>query len=134
MGGPIPQSPPDPTAEEILSLIESQMALEGPLLRILHAIQSAYGQVPQMALPLIAEALNITRAEVHGVMSFYHDFREVPAGRHVVKICRAEACQSVGANALAEGAGVTLAAFARSGAFDLYAHPDRILTGASDVA
>lgn len=98
----MPQSPPDPTAEEILALIDSQMALEGPLLPILHAIQSTYGQVPQMALPLIAEALNITRAEVHGVMSFYHDFREVPAGRHVVRICRAEACQSVGANALAE--------------------------------
>lgn len=91
-----------PSAEEISGLIDGQMALEGPLLPILHAIQSAYGHVPQSAVPLIAEALNITAAEVHGVMSFYHDFREVPAGRHVVKICRAEACQAMGGAALAD--------------------------------
>lgn len=84
------------------ALIDEQLHLEGPLLPILHALQEAYGYVPQEALPLIAEALNITKAEVHGVMSFYHDFREAPAGRHVMKICRAEACQAVGANALAE--------------------------------
>jgi formate dehydrogenase subunit gamma len=82
--------------------IDGQLHLEGPLLPILHALQAAYGYVPQEALPLIADALNITKAEVHGVMSFYHDFRDAPAGRHAVKICRAEACQAVGANALAE--------------------------------
>lgn len=98
----MPQSQPQPGAEEIAALIDDQMALEGPLLPILHAIQSAYGHVPQMAVPMIAEALNITAAEVHGVMSFYHDFREVPAGRHVVKICRAEACQAMGGAALAD--------------------------------
>lgn len=87
---------------EIQSLIDGQLHLEGPLLPILHALQDAYGYVPDDALPLIAEALNITKAEVHGVMSFYHDFRETPSGRHVVKICRAEACQAVGANALAD--------------------------------
>lgn len=87
---------------EIQTLIDGQLHLEGPLLPILHALQGAYGYVPDEALPLIAEALNITKAEVHGVMSFYHDFRGAPAGRHVVKICRAEACQAVGANALAE--------------------------------
>ena len=93
--------PPSPSAEEIAEIVASQLHLEGPLLPIFHALQEAYGCVPQNALPVIADALNITRAEVHGVMSFYHDFREVPAGRHVVKICRAEACQAVGAAALA---------------------------------
>ncbi|MBY6002779.1 formate dehydrogenase subunit gamma [Salipiger bermudensis] len=91
-----------PTSEELQALIDAQMHLEGPLLPILHAIQEACGHVPEAALPLIAETLNLSRAEVHGVMSFYHDFRKAPAGRHVVKICRAEACQSMGANALSE--------------------------------
>ena len=91
-----------PTSDDLQALIDAQLSLEGPLLPILHAIQEAYGHVPEAALPLIAETLNLTQAEVHGVMSFYHDFRKVPAGRHVVKICRAEACQSMGANALSE--------------------------------
>ncbi|MFV1875883.1 formate dehydrogenase subunit gamma [Nioella sp.] len=94
-------SQPAPSAEEIREIVASQLHLEGPLLPIFHALQDAFGCVPEGALPVIADALNITRAEVHGVMSFYHDFREVPAGRHVVKICRAEACQAVGADALA---------------------------------
>ncbi|MBR9841100.1 MAG: formate dehydrogenase subunit gamma [Rhodobacteraceae bacterium] len=91
-----------PTADEIQALIDGQMHLEGPLLPILHALQEAYDHVPEAALGLIAETLNLTKAEVHGVMSFYHDFRKAPAGRHVVKICRAEACQSMGANALSD--------------------------------
>lgn len=91
-----------PTSDDLQALIDAQMSLEGPLLPILHAIQEAYGHVPEAALPLIAETLNLTQAEVHGVMSFYHDFRKAPAGRHVVKLCRAEACQSMGANALSE--------------------------------
>lgn len=94
----------EPTAEALADLIETQLHLEGPLLPILHAIQEAYGHIPTAAVPLIAEKLNIGRAEVHGVMSFYHDFRTTPAGRHVVKICRAEACQSVGGADLAEAA------------------------------
>ncbi len=77
---------------------------EGPLLPILQAVQEEFGHVPQEALPVIATALNISRAEVHGVMSFYHDFREVPAGRHVVRICRAEACQAMGGTATADAA------------------------------
>ncbi|MGY9045816.1 hypothetical protein P775_06900 [Puniceibacterium antarcticum] len=93
---------PATTDAEIAKLIERHLNLEGPLLPILHALQSAFGHVPARAIPLLAEALNITKAEVHGVMSFYHDFREVPAGRHVVRICRAEACQAVGADALAD--------------------------------
>jgi formate dehydrogenase subunit gamma len=74
---------------------------EGPLLPILHALQAEFGYIDQAAEPLIAEVLNITRAEVHGVVTFYHDFRRAPAGRHVLKLCRAEACQSVGGDPLA---------------------------------
>lgn len=98
------QTTPAPLPEDIRELIASQMHLEGPLLPILHAIQESYGHVPQSAVPLIADALNIGKAEVHGVISFYHDFRDAPAGRHVVKICRAEACQAVGGTAVAEHA------------------------------
>jgi formate dehydrogenase subunit gamma len=75
---------------------------EGALLPILHDVQAAFGFVPQETLPAIAAALNISRAEIHGVVTFYHDFRQAPAGRHVVKICRAEACQAMGGVALAE--------------------------------
>ena len=73
----------------------------GPLLEILHAVQDELGCVPAEAVPLIADGLNISRAEVHGVVSFYHDFRRDPPGRHVLRLCRAEACQSLGADALA---------------------------------
>ncbi|EJZ21095.1 formate dehydrogenase subunit gamma [Rhizobium sp. Pop5] len=76
--------------------------LEGPLLPILHGVQEEFGYVPQEALPVIAEELNLSRAEVHGVMTFYHDYRDHPAGRHVLKLCRAEACQSMGGDAVAE--------------------------------
>jgi formate dehydrogenase subunit gamma len=62
-------------------------------------VQEAFGYVPQAAVPIIARELNLSRAEVHGVVTFYHDLREKPAGRHVVKICRAEACQSMGCEA-----------------------------------
>lgn len=72
------------------------------LIEILHDLQEAFGYVPDAALPEIAKALNIGKAEVHGVVSFYHDFRKSPAGRLVVKLCRAEACQSMGANAMLE--------------------------------
>ncbi len=98
----MPQPQSEPISDRISVLISEKLGLEGPLLPILHAIQEEFGHVPQGALPLIADALNISKAEVHGVVSFYHDYREVPAGRHVVKICRAEACQAVGGAALAE--------------------------------
>jgi formate dehydrogenase subunit gamma len=74
---------------------------EGPLLPILHALQEEFGYIDEAAEPLIAETLNITRAEVHGVITFYHDFRRAPAGRHVLKLCRAEACQAAGGDPLA---------------------------------
>ena len=92
----------DVTEAAITALIEAELVREGPLLPILHRLQSAFGHIPEAAVPMIAEALNIGRAEVHGVMSFYHDFRTRPAGRHLVKICRAEACQALGGQALAE--------------------------------
>jgi formate dehydrogenase subunit gamma len=83
-------------------ILAAHRGMEGALLPILHAVQHAFGHVPQEALPIIAKDLNISRAEAHGVMTFYHDFREKPAGRTVLKLCRAEACQAVGADALAE--------------------------------
>ena len=73
------------------------------MLPILHALQAEFGCIPREAEPLIANALNLSRAEVFGVISFYHDFRREPAGRHVLKICRAEACQAMGGVALADG-------------------------------
>ena len=84
------------------SIVQQLQDLEGPLLPILHGIQEEFGYVPRDALPVIAEALNISRADVYGVVSFYHDFRKAPAGRHVLKLCRAEACQSMGSDEVAE--------------------------------
>lgn len=71
------------------------------LIEILHDMQAELGHVPEAALPALAKALNLSRAEVHGVVTFYHDFHRHPVGRHVIKVCRAEACQSMGAEALA---------------------------------
>ncbi|TIN22378.1 MAG: formate dehydrogenase subunit gamma [Mesorhizobium sp.] len=94
-----------PASTEITSrtaaIIQELKGLEGPLLPILHGIQEEFGHVPKDALPVIAEALNISRAEVHGVVSFYHDYRSHPAGRHVLKLCQAESCQSMGSDAVA---------------------------------
>ena len=83
-------------------IIAARASLDGAMLPILHALQEEFGYVDQRATPLIADALNVSRAEVHGVVSFYHDFREAPAGRHVLKICRAESCQAMGVEALVE--------------------------------
>jgi formate dehydrogenase subunit gamma len=88
-------------ASRTTAIIEEFKGLEGPLLPILHEIQEEFGYVPAESLPVIAEALNISRAEVHGVVTFYHDYRSHPAGRHVLKLCRAEACQSMGGDAIA---------------------------------
>ena len=74
----------------------------GALMPILHALNERFGYVDERAVPLLADTLNLSRAEVHGVVSFYHDFRKAPAGKVVVKVCRAEACQSMGALALIE--------------------------------
>lgn len=97
-----PSSPPasEIAADEIAAIIKAHLDMDGPLLPILHALQAAFGHVPPSAHAPLAQALNITRAELHGVISFYHDFRAAPAGRQVLKICRAEACQAVGSTAL----------------------------------
>ena len=78
------------------SLIQDLQHLPGALLPMLHALQEEFGYIDPAAVPLLAHALNISKAEVHGVISFYHDFRHEPPGRHTLKMCRAEACQSMG--------------------------------------
>lgn len=90
-----------PTAD-IQSAIDrfAQRDMRGALLPLLHELQEEFGHVDPQAVPLIAETLNLSRAEVHGVISFYHDFRTEPPARHVVKLCRAESCQSRGAAAI----------------------------------
>lgn len=88
-------------AEDASEIINELKDLEGPLLPILHALQERYGHVDEAMVRLISAALNLSRAEVYGVVSFYHDFRKEPHGRHVLKVCRAEACQSAGGDALA---------------------------------
>jgi formate dehydrogenase subunit gamma len=86
----------------VQGIIEAHQGVEGAALPILHAVQEALGYVPEAVLPTIAKGLNISRAEMHGIVTFYHDFRHEPAGRHVVKLCRAEACQSAGSLAVAD--------------------------------
>jgi formate dehydrogenase subunit gamma len=87
--------------ERAQAIIADFREVEGATLPILHALQETFGHVPEAAFPLVAEALNLSRAEVYGVATFYHDFRREPAGRHVLKLCRAEACQAAGGDALA---------------------------------
>lgn len=86
------------------AICDRMAALEGPLLPILHEVQEEFGHIPEGALQTISKKLNLSRAEVHGVASFYHDFREEKAGKHVIKICRAEACQAMGADDLGDHA------------------------------
>ncbi|KRE11121.1 ATP synthase subunit E [Bosea sp. Root381] len=84
-------------------IVAGLASLEGATLPILHALQDEFGYVDPQAVPLIADALNLSRAEVHGTISFYHDFRTAPPPRRVVKLCRAEACQALGCEALVSG-------------------------------
>jgi formate dehydrogenase subunit gamma len=83
------------------AIIDAHAELPGAALPILHALQDRFGYIPDPAVPLIADALNISRAEMHGIVSFYHDFRHAAPGRHILRLCRAEACQSTGGTALA---------------------------------
>jgi formate dehydrogenase subunit gamma len=85
-------------ASEIIARLKH---MQGAALPILHALQETFGCVPEAAVPLVAEALNLSRAEVHGTVTFYHDFRKEPPGRRVLKLCRAESCQAAGGDALA---------------------------------
>jgi formate dehydrogenase subunit gamma len=84
--------------------VENHHGERGPLMAMLHELQSTLGCVPAAAVPLLADALNLSRADVHGVVSFYKDFRSEPAGRRTVRICRAEACQSLGSEQLVDHA------------------------------
>ncbi len=93
---------PDAVAQAVDAALAAYAKEPGPLLEILHAVQGELGCVPPEAVPLIADGLNLSRAEVHGVISFYHHFRERPPGRVVVQVCRAEACQSMNGDALAD--------------------------------
>lgn len=95
-----PESAAGPMMATVRAILAEHQDRPGALLPILHDVQHALGHVPQAALPTIAEALNLSRAEVHGVVSYYHHFRTEPAGQCVVQVCRAEACQSMGADAL----------------------------------
>lgn len=87
--------------DRIEHILRDYAGRPGPLLLVLHAVQNEFGYVPEEAVPLIADGLNLSRAEVHGVISFYHYFRRTPPGRHVVQICRAESCQAMNGDALA---------------------------------
>ncbi|MFM2120552.1 MAG: hypothetical protein RL722_2020 [Pseudomonadota bacterium] len=100
---PAPLQPAAP-APEVLAAVNEALAAHagepGALLPILHAVQDRLGHVPPSAVPLIAPALNLSRAEVHGVITYYHHFRREPAGRHVLQVCRAESCQARGGEQL----------------------------------
>lgn len=82
--------------ETVQNIVADLKDKPGALLPILHAVQNSLGYVPPESVPTIASALNLSRAEVHGVISFYHYFRDTPAGKHTVKICRAESCLAMG--------------------------------------
>jgi len=107
----------------VIERIQELQHLPGALLPILHRLQEEFGYIDDAMIPLVAEALNISHAEVHGVISFYHDFRRAPAGRHVLQICRAESCQSMGCNSLIEhvekSLGVSLGETTADGNFTL---------------
>ena len=87
--------------ETVRRIVGDLKGRPGPLIEVLHAIQGELGFVPPAAVPLVAAELNLSRAEVHGVVSFYHFFRSTPPGAHTVSVCRAESCQAMGGEELA---------------------------------
>jgi formate dehydrogenase subunit gamma len=103
MQAEIHRQPESWSEDRILEIVAAHRAERGPLLPILHDIQSTFGFIDPRSVPLVAEALNVSRAEVHGVITFYRDFRTTPGGAVEVRICGAEACQSVGADELIAG-------------------------------
>lgn len=94
--------------EDVTSIVSAMQDKPGALLPILHAVQNKLGYIPPKSLPLLAEGLNLSKAEVHGVVSFYHYFRSTPAGNYTIQICRAESCQAMGSRALESHAKKTL--------------------------
>jgi formate dehydrogenase subunit gamma len=117
------QSLSDVQRESVLRVIAKHKSRPGPLIEILHEVQASLGFVPPAAVRVIAEGLNLSRAEVHGVVTFYHFFRDHPVGRHVVRLCQAESCQAMGASALAAHAkrrlGIDFHETSADGAFTL---------------
>jgi formate dehydrogenase subunit gamma len=113
----------DTTRDTVLGIVERLAHKEGSLLPILHAVQGALGYIPPEAVPVLAERLNLSRADVHGVISFYHWFRTTPPGRHTVHLCRAESCQAMNGRGLEAHAksrlGVDYHETTRNGAFSL---------------
>jgi formate dehydrogenase subunit gamma len=89
-------------ADRVQAVIEAHRGDRGALLPILHGLQAEFGYIDQSVIPVLAKELNLSRADVHGVVTFYHEFRSEPAGAVTVRICRAEACQSVGSEKLVE--------------------------------
>jgi formate dehydrogenase subunit gamma len=122
-GGLIMQTMNAADTATVRRIVSDLKGRPGPLLEVLHAVQVALGYVPAEAIPLVAEGLNLSRAEVHGVVTFYHYFRHSPPGAHTVSLCQAEACQSRGAEALADHArrrlGIDFHATTRDGRFTL---------------
>jgi formate dehydrogenase subunit gamma len=89
---------------EIEAIVEANRRLVGATLPILHAIQARFGYIPDEAIPILAEGLNLSRAEIHGVVTFYHDFRTKPPGKFILQVCRGEACQAKGGGDLEQHA------------------------------
>jgi formate dehydrogenase subunit gamma len=98
------ESLPSDQGAAVRRIVAQHKQRPGPLLEVLHAVQANFGYVPEGAVPVIAEELNISRAEVHGVVTFYHFFRRAHPGAHTVSLCQAESCQAMGAQQLAEHA------------------------------
>ena len=99
----VPMSALDAHAREQVDLaLARYLGQPGPLLQVLHAVQGSLGYVPPAAVSVIAEGLNLSRAEVHGVVTFYHHFRQTPPGRHTIQLCQAEACRSMHCETLTE--------------------------------
>jgi formate dehydrogenase subunit gamma len=105
---PAAAAAPPEVAAAVQRAVDRHAGEPGPLMELLHEVQAELGCVPRSAVPVLAEALNISRADVYGVITFYRDFREEPAGRRTVRICRAEACQSLGCDELVAHATDTL--------------------------
>jgi formate dehydrogenase subunit gamma len=105
--------------DEARSIVSGLSHLEGATLPILHALQEEFGYVDPQVVPVIADALNLSRAEVHGAITFYHDFKTAPAPRRVIKLCRAEACQARGCEEMVDH-------LARDHGIDVDAHSDEL--------
>jgi formate dehydrogenase subunit gamma len=118
-----PPADPSAHAEAVVRLLPEHGDQRGALLPLLHALQAEFGYIDDALVPHVAEALNLSRADVHGVVTFYHDFRRRPAGRHVVRLCRAESCQARGGAAIERAAvdrlGVTMGATSSDGRISL---------------